>query len=414
MCINLQDIGKKDEDGQPVLVPCRKCWRCRANRVNDWVGRMLAQKITSPCTVAVTLTYRGNGPNTAVLVYRDFQLFMKRLRKENPDAGLRYLVAGEYGTKKGRAHWHCILFSNYPLKGLPETDLEKQEWPTWGLGFVYVQAPDWRGLSYVLKYILKNEMDASGQKKPMMSKKPPLGHEFFQALALERVQSGLTPKEGYYVEGGKDARGNWREFRMGGATWRNFVDIYAQKVFGPQWVENPRDDWPEALKDWREKWLRLQQKQMAFTEDEEAEMMLQQHAARAADDRFPSFMGKGRLDNEDKTDYAIRMTKLERANSKKHLPNESQEQYDKRQKEVARREALAQRRELRDQGYTDEEIDRGLHLVDWFTTEGGVVHINRPQDQPAAGPSTSAREAADLGTGGTSPRTEYLRQKWGY
>lgn len=51
------------------------------------------------------------------LNYDDFQKFMKRLRKKYGLKGLKYLVAGEYGSNTKRPHYHCILF------GLPIDDL---------------------------------------------------------------------------------------------------------------------------------------------------------------------------------------------------------------------------------------------------------------------------------------------------
>jgi len=59
----------------------------------------------------VTLTY-GTGclPPNGSLEHRDFQLFMKRLRKR---AGkeVRFYMCGEYGDNTGRAHYHACLFN---------------------------------------------------------------------------------------------------------------------------------------------------------------------------------------------------------------------------------------------------------------------------------------------------------------
>lgn len=89
--------GSKDEPFTQ-MVACRTCQLCRSNRVNDLVGRSFAEQCTASASYAVTLTYRGDGPETALLRYRDIQLFLKRLRKDGYT--VRYICAGEYGSKK--------------------------------------------------------------------------------------------------------------------------------------------------------------------------------------------------------------------------------------------------------------------------------------------------------------------------
>ena len=49
---------------------------------------------------------------------RDFQLFMKRLRKKYSDDRIRFYACGEYGSETFRPHYHAILF------GLHLDDLE--------------------------------------------------------------------------------------------------------------------------------------------------------------------------------------------------------------------------------------------------------------------------------------------------
>lgn len=84
------------------VVPCRNCWQCRKDRVDDWIGRCIAESQFSTKVYSVTLTYREGTPNSATLVYSDVQKFLKLLRFDQYK--VRYFCAGEYGTKKGRAH----------------------------------------------------------------------------------------------------------------------------------------------------------------------------------------------------------------------------------------------------------------------------------------------------------------------
>lgn len=88
-------------------VPCGKCVECMQSRSNEWVHRCLDELKSHSSAVFVTLTYaQTNGD----LCYRDFQLFMKSLRKKYSDKTIRYIVCGEYGKKKNRPHFHAILF----------------------------------------------------------------------------------------------------------------------------------------------------------------------------------------------------------------------------------------------------------------------------------------------------------------
>lgn len=58
----------------------------------------------------ITLTYsEENLPTGKSLNYRDFQLFMKRLRF-NTGYPIRFFMCGEYGEKDARPHYHALLF----------------------------------------------------------------------------------------------------------------------------------------------------------------------------------------------------------------------------------------------------------------------------------------------------------------
>lgn len=60
----------------------------------------------------VTLTYNDDHlPEDLSLRHRDFQLFMKRLRKTV--GPVRFYMCGEYGTENLRPHYHCLLFGVY-------------------------------------------------------------------------------------------------------------------------------------------------------------------------------------------------------------------------------------------------------------------------------------------------------------
>lgn len=216
---------------EPVLRPdgavvrCRKCKQCIEERINDWVGRCIAESQVSAGTYSVTLTY---GPwhgvvdheRATVLTYSDVQKYVKRLRSARYP--LRYFAVGELGTMKGRAHWHLVLFFKDQV---PEHRIgQRFEEPHWPHGWSHWDSVSFKSLRYVCKYLRK---DIKGQSHLMMSKKPPLGHEYFQRLALKYVKAGLAPQDAFYRFSdvlGPD--GKPYEYFMMGATRDNFCRAF--------------------------------------------------------------------------------------------------------------------------------------------------------------------------------------------
>jgi len=214
----------KLDDGTEV--GCRECWQCRKRRVNDYVGRCIAESKFSKKTYAVTLTYNGDqGVNAVTLIYKDVQDFLKRLRKKHK---CRYIVTGEYGSAKGRSHWHIILFFK---DSWPEVTSNKRvDWKYWKHGFSYFQEPDWKGFEYCLKYVLKDQTSRQSDSHLAMSKKPPLGHEFFQQLAKQHVEQALVPQTYFYKFGDvRDYKNREKGFMMQGKTRENFMETFVKE-----------------------------------------------------------------------------------------------------------------------------------------------------------------------------------------
>lgn len=178
-------------------VACLTCWSCRARRVDDFVGRCLAEQFDASQSLALTLTYRGDVVGATDLYYRDVQLMLKRLRSDG--FTVRYICAGEHGERKGRAHWHIVLFF---YGSAPELPLERRfDWKYWQHGFTFAQTSDYHGFRYLLKYTLK-EVETRGFRKVLrLSKKPPLGFSFFADLAQRMVDAGLAVHSGEYSFG---------------------------------------------------------------------------------------------------------------------------------------------------------------------------------------------------------------------
>lgn len=222
MCLSPSLIRDK-KTGRSQEVACNVCDLCKKNRVNDLVGRCIAEQCTASKSVAVTLTYSGDGAESAVLRYRDIQLMLKRLRKAGYK--VRYICAGEYGTKKGRAHWHIILFY---YGESPDVQIGSRiNWDYWPHGFAYFQNPDYRGFYYVLKYALKQTGNDGASKALSMSKKPPLGYSFFKNMADDIVDRRLpvhSPE--YSFTHVLDHESKPRRFWLRGRMRELFLDRY--------------------------------------------------------------------------------------------------------------------------------------------------------------------------------------------
>lgn len=143
----------------------------------------------------VTLTY-ANAPKD--LQYRDFQLFMKRLRRVV--RYVRFFVSGEYGKENGRPHWHALLFGvgfadGVPLGRSPSGEslfssdtLSK----LWGLGLCSYGSVTFASACYVAKYVLKEMEDGSSYVGDVgvfarMSRRPAVGREWLERYGLSDV-----------------------------------------------------------------------------------------------------------------------------------------------------------------------------------------------------------------------------------
>jgi len=190
MCIAPNTLS----DGTQIA--CRQCWQCREQAINDWVGRNIAESKTSTACHAVTLTYGRNSANdvdherAVILTYSDVQKYLKLLRRHGYP--VRYFVTGEFGSKKGRAHWHIMLYwqQDVPEHVLDQNFME-QHWPH---GWSFWTKPTAHAVRYNCKYIQKDMGEAERQGHLAMSKKPPLGVAYFQHVAEQYVRQGLAPQ----------------------------------------------------------------------------------------------------------------------------------------------------------------------------------------------------------------------------
>lgn len=171
-----------------MAFPCGKCYPCLRRRISGWSFRLMKEAESCDSASFVTFTYdTDHVPITPkgfmTLRKRDFQLFMKSLRKAHtarPQAPpqkqgghvgakpIRYFCVGEYGKKSWRPHYHAIMFNvdlavlvgqkmslqikrgNVPLDGT--CSLTCEYWPH---GHITIGQLSEASAGYTLKYVMK-------------------------------------------------------------------------------------------------------------------------------------------------------------------------------------------------------------------------------------------------------------------
>lgn len=179
----------------------------------------------------ITLTYDDkNLPANLSLRYRDYQLFMKRLRKKyncyDVTQGVwtpRFYMGGEYGEQTSRPHYHAAIFGLhlndkiYHKKTEAGFKVYKSEIldKLWGKGFTWTGEVTFESAAYIARYIMK-KMTGDGNKKEyeiidletgeiqkrtkefnQMSRKPGIGATWLQKYKGDAYPQGKIVVNGH-------------------------------------------------------------------------------------------------------------------------------------------------------------------------------------------------------------------------
>lgn len=204
-CHYPKTIRPNGPDGSSYIVPCRKCPACDLNKIAQWVTRCEYELKAAHTAYFITLTYSDENCPIAVhttgeydysLKKRDYQLFLMKLR-QYPTRGdipvppiyfdtlktkkIRYVIAGEYGEKTERPHYHLLLW-NFPYNIVQTLKIVEKVWQK---GFVHIGKIEPRSINYVVSYIVQKRGWKKFTQPPFleMSRRPGIGHSYLEKNA---------------------------------------------------------------------------------------------------------------------------------------------------------------------------------------------------------------------------------------
>jgi len=202
-----------------LFLPCGQCVGCRRERSRQWAIRCLNEASLYRDNCFITLTYK-DAPFS--LNYRDFQLFLKRLRKRFPGRKIRFYMCGEYGEEFSRPHFHACLFNfNFPDRQpfrvldsnnkLYRSDILDNLWPH---GFSSIGEVTFESAAYVARYVMKKvngdrakdhykvDPETGEVQCPEfchMSLKPGIGRKWIEKYTTDVYPHGLVVSRGREV-----------------------------------------------------------------------------------------------------------------------------------------------------------------------------------------------------------------------
>lgn len=165
------------------FVPCGKCGFCIKKAIEAWCLRIYHEIEYSSSAFFITLTYSPEFlPPDNQLSKEDLQVFMRSLRKKNP--GIRYFAVGEYGSEKGRPHYHAVIFNLVDLELVTKS---------WLKGFVTGSRAYMGRIRYMVSYMAVPASECTERVKPfrVMSRRPGIGAGYLTRSKKLSTEGGV-------------------------------------------------------------------------------------------------------------------------------------------------------------------------------------------------------------------------------
>lgn len=265
-------FNQRDSTGDVTEIACGQCMGCRLERSRQWAIRISHEASLYEQNCFITLTYSPeNLPSDGSLRVRDFQLFLKRLRKRYGPK-IRFFHCGEYGEQLGRPHYHaCLLNFDFPDKyHFRNNGRSDQVYRSpsleelWGMGHCEIGSVTFESAAYVARYVTKKitgpqaadhytrvnpetgEIFSLKPEYTTMSRRPGIGQPW-----LEKFKSDVYPHDSVVIRGGtKIPPPRYYNNRYEVMHPEKYAEI-KHKRLTKQWtniVDKLRDNTPERLK----------------------------------------------------------------------------------------------------------------------------------------------------------------------
>lgn len=211
--------------GKIERVPCGQCRGCRLEKSSQWASRCTHEASLYEKNCFLTLTFAPEHlPKDYSINKSTLKNFIKRLRNHF-EQEIRFYACGEYGEKRGRPHYHVLVFNaDFPDRELltlgaqnrlrshfskgPLFDLYRS--PTleklWKYGFSTIGDVTYESAGYCARYIMKKvtgdidvQADHYNGRVPefaLMSRNPGIGHDW-----LKKYFNDVYPKDSFHIDG---------------------------------------------------------------------------------------------------------------------------------------------------------------------------------------------------------------------
>ncbi|WP_290535085.1 hypothetical protein [Alistipes sp.] len=190
-----------------VEVPCGYCFSCQKSQNNQYKIRLLyeVRKYMPGTCLFITLTFDDenltrfkDNPNKAV------RLFLDRMRKYF-GRSVRHWIIGEFGTLRGRPHYHGILFDcpdelcDPRYLNVDQPGHHSMIGGFWQYGFVFVGYVSDATCGYITKYLTKSINGKNRRPRVITSKG--IGDNYLLSEDARLHKQGLNYQPFMHING---------------------------------------------------------------------------------------------------------------------------------------------------------------------------------------------------------------------
>lgn len=243
----------------PLQIPCGQCRGCRLEYSRQWAIRIHHENQLHENSAFITLTFNNdNLPADHSINKKDLQNFFKNLRKIIYPKKIRYFACGEYGGKRGRPHYHAIIFGyDFPDREL-HTVTERGDAlyksktldRAWNKkGWALIGDVTFESAAYCARYIMKKQ---KGNKKNFKDDEAQKRHEEYESkYKLVDTETGdihLQEKEFCLMSRRPGIGAGWIE-KFKTDTDKDFITIRGKKMSLPKYYDDQLEKMLEDMDD---------------------------------------------------------------------------------------------------------------------------------------------------------------------